>query len=338
MTITENQTTETENITAKIAELDNQIAELDNQIRQRTADLKTIQYQIDQYNIQAEATQRQIDMYLDDLNVALARANAAINTPNEAKAASQAAAQKKLLDQARKAFDKLAKAFDKELPALQDKANELATGITTRIDQRNTLKAQRLTLTTAQKQIEDEQANEQHQQYVQAIKHKQDEIEALRSQLSAALIDLHKLKADGVETLAKHPELLTNLHELLKPEDSVTRLLDASLQYIDTILNERYNIPQTLELEELQIRGGWGNYSIWDATTVTEGEVNVARSRATNGDRQLTSRKEWITRLGEEYRQRLQQVPPAAPEPTDEDFEFEKSLKPPLDNGLDDAF
>lgn len=295
--------TETENITTQIATIDSQITELDSQLADRQTDLTTVQDQLNQLDLQAQTIQRQIDMSLDDLQVAVVKANAAINTPNEVKAAAAAADQKKVVDQARKALEKLAKQSDKNTPALKAKASELETSIKTLTDQIAALREQRMTLVLAREQVADEQAQAKYHQHLEGLEQKRDEIESLRSQLSDALINLHTLKNAGMDDLADNPELQKQIRSFVEKDDSVTRILDSAIHYIQAILDDGRIVKSLdLKLASLQ-RPMFGPLSFFDAAIVPASEVTNALSNATGATQPLEDRLHWLKRIVDEYQQ-----------------------------------
>ncbi len=134
------------------------------------------------------------------------------------------------------------------------------------------------TLQAARAQANAELGAEKHATIVAGFKDRQARVDELRRQVIEAQMELHDFHVQGVQDLTDWPELQKDVAGLVVFDTPTTKVLQATLLYIDVLLENARNM--NLNFPRPSVRGG---FSLWDFLLIPISELQWDHRALTEG-------------------------------------------------------
>jgi myosin heavy subunit len=231
-------------------------------------------------------------------NQAVNFAKLAQGTIREKDCLSQVAKTRKKLAEHKQSLQSLESETVEAEQKSQAREQELTTTLQTLLAEQERIQTDREGTQAAHSQAHEELGNHLHTTALQAYQVAQEQEDKLREQLISAQLDKHDLLAVALKDLAAWPELQKDVQRLEPQDDAVTRALDASHYYAETMLQEIKALAPHWRIPLPSLSSG---HHILDAIMVYDGEILTARQ----DQRALKYRVDLIKKLRDEYHAHL---------------------------------
>jgi DNA repair exonuclease SbcCD ATPase subunit len=231
-------------------------------------------------------------------NQAVNFAKLAQGTIREKDCLSQVAKTRKKLAEHKQSLQSLESEIAEAEQKSQAREQELTTTLQTLLAEQERIQAEIHGTQAAHGQAHEELGNHLHTTALQAYQERQKRIEDLKSQLVEAQAEQLDFHEAALKELAPWPELQSDIVRLKPPEDTVTRAIDASHYYAETMLQEIKALAPHWKIPLPSLPSG---HHILDAIMVYDGEILAARQ----DQRALKYRVDLIKKLRDEYHAHL---------------------------------
>lgn len=290
------------NADTSIARIQHQIAELSKQAKDCEIELAAIATGKDSRLSELQTARADVARLQGVYEQAVTYAKLAQDTPRASGATQDVSSAKKVLHAGQQKLAQLEAQDDKARQAEQVRGDELLDALNKARAEQVRLDQELHSIETVRAQASRQEAEQKQTSILQGYAEREARIDALRTQLIDAQVQLHDYHQDAVQALAEYPDLQRAVSERMPLDNATTRMIEATAWYVDALIDNAREVEENAQLASL--RGAFGCISLWNVLLMQEGDIfNFIRSRAgQNPPPMLLKTQERIQKLLEEYR------------------------------------
>ncbi len=226
---------------AVIAEIEQDIANLDARVAEAHAEREAL-HQAQEERVHALQDARIAwERAEADYNQAVAYGKLAHAKPNEKEAIKAVSAAKKALQAAKKEYDRLEQENAEALQQAILREKELTNQVHMLEFEKETRHAEIKSVQSGRNKAHAELGIHIHTEMKEGHEEKQKCVDDLQAQLVEAQVQLHDFHAEALQELAEWPALQKDIANLIPPDDALIRVCVATLQHIETLLEDGQN-------------------------------------------------------------------------------------------------
>jgi len=283
-----------------ISQLEQQLADIAQQITSAYVEMETFPQGRQERTIRLQNARATLALADEAHTKAVNYAKLAQGTSNEQGAVKAVSIAQKDLQIAKEALAKIEQEIAEADQSDQTRERELSSAIQTLQAEQERLQAELHSTRDARRQAHQELGEQRHTAIMAQAQEYQKRVDELRSQLLAAQVEQFDYIESVLPTLTDWWELRRQVRSLIPVEDATSRVIDASLHFMDTLIRERNEIKvsnidmRIPRVNDLMI--SWMSFLVVSANEVEGLKMSTSR---------LQDRKEQLEYIQQEYKKHL---------------------------------
>ena len=283
-----------------ISQLEQQLADIAQQITSAYVEMETFPQGQQERAIRLQNARATLTLADETHSKSVNYAKLAQGTTNEQGAVKAVSIAQKNLETAKEVLARIEQEIAEADQADQTREQELSLAIQTLQAEQERLQSELHSTRDARRQAHAELGEQRHVAIMAQAQVHQRRIDDLRSQLLAAQVEQYDYIESVLPTLTDWWDLRRQVRSLIPVEDATSRVIDASMHFMDTLIKERNEIKvnntdmRIPRVNDLMI--SWMSFLVVSASEVEGLKMGTSR---------LMDRKEQLEYIQQEYKKHL---------------------------------